>query len=72
MEFKDEALKAIAEKAIIRKTGARGLRAIIEKAMTDIMFELPSVENAKKCIITEAVIKDGVKPKIILSEQETA
>ena len=67
LEFKDEALKAIAEKAIIRKTGARGLRAIIEKAMTDIMFELPSVENAKKCIITE-----GVKPKIILSEQETA
>ncbi len=72
LEFKEDALKAIAEKAIARKTGARGLRAIIEKSMTDIMFELPSMENVEKCVVTEAVIKDGAKPEMILNEQETA
>ncbi|MBO5452630.1 MAG: ATP-dependent Clp protease ATP-binding subunit ClpX [Clostridia bacterium] len=73
LEFKEDALIAIAEKAIARKTGARGLRAIIEKAMTDIMFELPSMENVKKCIVTADVINNGAKPEIIFGEnQETA
>lgn len=46
--FEKEAIEAIAKEAIIRKTGARGLRAIIEKAMTDIMFDLPDVPSPKK------------------------
>jgi len=71
LEFNVDALDAIAEKAIARKTGARGLRAIIEKAMTDIMFELPSMGNIKKCIVTKEVINDGAKPEIIFEENET-
>jgi len=56
LEFKDGALMAIAKKAIERKTGARGLRSIIEEVMMDIMFEVPSHEEITKVIITEAVI----------------
>ncbi len=51
LEFTEEALKAIADEAIKRKTGARGLRAIIEDIMIDIMFEIPSDENISKVII---------------------
>ncbi len=71
LEFDDDALKAIAKKAVEQETGARGLRAIIESFMTDIMYEIPSNENIEKCIITEAVIKDGAKPKYIYNENRT-
>ena len=64
LEFTQEALKAIARKAIERKTGARGLRSIIEDVMTDIMFDIPSDERIKKVIITEATIKSGEKPEV--------
>ncbi|NIZ19205.1 ATP-dependent protease ATP-binding subunit ClpX [Entomospira culicis] len=63
--FEKEAIEAIAKEAIIRKTGARGLRAIIEKAMTDIMFDLPDVPSPKKVIVTAEVIEQGVKPTLI-------
>lgn len=56
LEFTDEALELVAEEAIKRKTGARGLRAITEKAMTDIMYQVPSDETVGKCIITKDVI----------------
>ena len=72
LEFTEDALKAIAQKAVERKTGARGLRAIIEKAMTDIMFELPSKENVEKCIVDKNVITKGAKPEIVFSENEIA
>ena len=64
--FDEVAIQAVATKAIARKTGARGLRSIIESIITDIMFEIPSNENIEKCIITEAVINDNAKPEIIL------
>ena len=64
LEFSKEALQAIARKAIERKTGARGLRSIIEDVMTDIMFDIPSNERIKKVIITENTITSGEKPKI--------
>ncbi len=65
LEFTEEALREIAQLALKRKSGARGLRAIIESTMTDTMFELPSQENATKCIITrEAVLKTG-KPDVV-------
>jgi len=63
--FDEDAVMAIAEKAIQKKTGARGLRSIIESIITDIMFEIPSNENIEKCIITRAVIEDKVAPEII-------
>ena len=62
--FEQEALEAIVEKAIERKTGARGLRSIIEEIMRDIMFEIPSNPNIEKCIITRATVLDNACPKI--------
>ncbi len=67
VEFTDEAIDAIAEKSFKRKTGARGLRAIMEEAMMDIMYEVPSEDNIKKCIITDKCVKDGAQPEIIYS-----
>lgn len=67
LEFEDEALKAIADEAIERKTGARGLRSIIEETMRDIMFDIPSQFNIKKVIINKDTIKNK-KPELVLTE----
>ena len=64
LEFTDEALNAIASKAIERKTGARGLRSIIEEVMTEIMFDIPSDEAIEKVVITESTINDKADPEI--------
>jgi ATP-dependent Clp protease ATP-binding subunit ClpX len=64
LTFEDSALKAIAEKAIQRKTGARGLRSIMEEALLDIMYELPELEGYE-IVITEEVINEGSKPLYI-------
>ena len=70
LEFEREALEAIAQKAIERNTGARGLRSIIEGIMLDVMFEIPSDDTIEKVIITkEAALEEG-KPKIIYSEKK--
>ncbi len=58
----DEALSAIAKKAIARKTGARGLRSIVEGILTDVMFEVPSMEGVREVVVDEAVITEGKKP----------
>lgn len=63
--FEEGAITAIAEKAIEKKTGARGLRSIIESIITDIMFEIPSNENIEKCVITREVILKQKTPEII-------
>lgn len=65
LEFEEAALKAIVEKALERKTGARGLRSIMEKAMLDIMFTLPSLSNVERCIITEATIREQAPPMYV-------
>ncbi len=65
LEFTEEALKEIAKEAIRRKTGARGLRAIMEEVMTDIMFEIPSMGNVKKVIIEGKCITEKSPPKIV-------
>jgi len=65
LEFEHEALEAIVDKAIERKTGARGLRSIIEEIMRDIMFDIPSNEKIEKCIITRETVIDNAGPKII-------
>ena len=65
LEFEYEALGAIVDKAIERKTGARGLRSIIEEIMRDIMFDIPSNEKIEKCIITRETVVDNAGPKII-------
>ncbi|NCN26685.1 ATP-dependent Clp protease ATP-binding subunit ClpX [bacterium] len=70
LKFEIDALRAIAQEAIKKKTGARGLRSIIENAMLDVMFEIPSMKNVTDCIVTKEVITDGVKPKVIVSSAE--
>ncbi|MGD8252702.1 MAG: ATP-dependent Clp protease ATP-binding subunit ClpX [Desulfobacterales bacterium] len=68
LRFTDSALQAIAVEAIKRKSGARGLRAILEKTLLDIMFRLPSIENVKECVISEDVVLNKEAP-ILLYEQ---
>jgi len=65
LEITDDAIEAIAKQAISRKTGARGLRSIFEKTMGDIMFEIPSKKNIKKCIITRETVEEGAKPRLL-------
>lgn len=65
LEFEQEALVEIAKKAIERKTGARGLRSIIESIMLDVMFDLPSREDISKCIITKDTVLNNSMPKLI-------
>lgn len=67
LEFEKEALEQIVEKAIERKTGARGLRSILEEIMRDIMFEIPSNPKIEKCIITKEAVINGEPPKIIIN-----
>ena len=67
LEFEEDALNAIVDKAIERKTGARGLRAIVEDIMRDIMFEIPSNPKIEKCIITKATVENGEAPKLIIN-----
>ncbi|WP_372869638.1 ATP-dependent protease ATP-binding subunit ClpX [Planomicrobium okeanokoites] len=68
LTFEDEALVEIAKLAIERKTGARGLRSIIENVMLDVMFDLPSREDIVECVITKETITDKVQPKLILED----
>lgn len=68
LEFEEDALRAIANKALLRKTGARGLRAILEEIMMEIMFIIPSDDIIEKCIITKATVEEGVEPTIITNE----
>ena len=69
LEFNQDALEAIVDKAIERKTGARGLRSIIEDIMRDIMFEIPSTPNITKCIITRNTVINKARPEIITGEK---
>lgn len=73
LEFTTAALKAVAKQALTRKTGARGLRSILEEAMMDIMYDVPSLKNVKECVVNEDVIAGRAKPIIIYENQkETA
>ncbi len=65
LEFDDDAVEAIAKKAIERKTGARGLRAILEDLMMDIMYEVPSEQDAVKCIVHKDCVTEGARPELI-------
>lgn len=66
LEIEDEAIRRIASKALEKKTGARGLRNIMETIMTDIMYEIPSRKDVQKCIITKATVDEEVRPTLVL------
>ena len=70
LEFTQDALELIADQAVERKIGARGLRAIMEKVMTDIMYEIPSDENIGRCLITRGVVEGTEKPKLTYRNAE--
>jgi ATP-dependent Clp protease ATP-binding subunit ClpX len=65
LKFDDEAVDAIADEAYTQKTGARGLRTIMEKAMMDVMFTIPSDDSVQECIITKDVIEGKAQPTIV-------
>ncbi len=70
LEFEQEALEVIVDKAIERKTGARGLRSIIEEIMRDIMFEIPSNPKIEKCIVTKETVLEKKAPTLVINEKK--
>ncbi len=70
--IEDEALEAIADKALERKTGARGLRSIMEEALTDVMYDIPSRKNVEKCILDKEAITAGSEPALVVNETKKA
>ena len=69
LKFTDSALTAIAKKAVLRKSGARGLRAILEEIMLDVMYEIPSQKSIRECLITEDTVMKKEKPILIYEKQ---
>ena len=69
MKFTEEAYEAVAKDAIKRKSGARGLRAILESIMLDIMYDIPSMPDVRECVIGEEVITRGDSPLLIYENQ---
>jgi len=63
--FADDALRAIARKALARGTGARGLRTIIEESLMGVMFELPSRSDVRRCVVTKETIEKGIEPTLV-------
>jgi len=70
LEIREDALLAVAKRAMDRKTGARGLRSILERCLLDVMFDLPSLDGVKKVVIEVNVINDGAKPIVIYGDDE--
>jgi ATP-dependent Clp protease ATP-binding subunit ClpX len=68
LEIRPSALKAIARKALARKTGARGLRSILEHALIDTMYELPNASNVEKVVVDESTIEEDQAPLLVLRE----
>jgi len=63
--FADESLVSVADKALERETGARGLRSIIEEILLEVQFELPSRRDVKKCVVTKETVERGLKPTLV-------
>ena len=72
LEFTPEALAAVADKALERKTGARGLRGVLESAMTDLMFDIPSSPEIEKVVITRQTIENQAPPELYYRVPERA
>ena len=69
LRFSDGALRAVARQAIGRKSGARGLRSILETVMLDLMYEIPSRDDVEECVINEEVIEQGSNPLLVLKQE---
>ena len=71
LEFTDDAIEAIAEQAMMRGTGARGLRAILEEVLLNVMYDVPSREDIAKVVVTREVVSDNVNPTLVPREEPT-
>jgi ATP-dependent Clp protease ATP-binding subunit ClpX len=71
LEFSDDALEAVADQAILRGTGARGLRAILEEVLLDVQYDLPSRDDIRRCVITADVVSSGVNPTLVPRDRDT-
>jgi len=69
LRFSDGALRAVARHALTRKSGARGLRSILENVMLDLMYDIPSRDDVEECVISEEVIEQGSKPLLVLKQE---
>ena len=69
LRFTDGSLAAVARQALRRKSGARGLRSILEGVMLDLMYEIPSRDDVDECVINEEVIEQGIKPLMVLKQE---
>ncbi|MEJ2133285.1 MAG: ATP-dependent Clp protease ATP-binding subunit ClpX, partial [Gammaproteobacteria bacterium] len=69
LRFADGALRAVARQALARKSGARGLRSILESVMLDLMYDIPSRDDVEECVINEEVIEQGTKPLLVLKQE---
>jgi ATP-dependent Clp protease ATP-binding subunit ClpX len=69
LEVREQALQAIASRALARKTGARGLRSILEQVLLDVMYDLPSQANLSRVVVDEATIANDGKPLLMFAEQ---
>jgi ATP-dependent Clp protease ATP-binding subunit ClpX len=72
LEFEPDALKRVAQVALEKKTGARGLRAILEQTMLDVMYDIPANDKICKCVVTKASIDGEEKPKVIEGPKKKA
>ena len=67
--FREDALRALAEEAHRRSTGARGLRAILEEVMLEVMYEIPSMTGVKECVITREVVQQRIRPELVIENK---
>jgi ATP-dependent Clp protease ATP-binding subunit ClpX len=72
LRFTDGALRAVARQAMKRKSGARGLRSILENVMLDLMYDIPSRDDVEECVINEEVIEQGSNPLMVLKQEPEA
>ncbi len=72
LSFTDDALEAIADKALKRKTGARGLRAIMESVMLDVMYDIPTMESVEKCVVNQEVVENSATPVLMFHADDAA
>jgi len=70
LEFREQALKSIANRALAQKTGARGLRSILENTLLDTMYDLPSLENVIKVVVDRGSVEGDIKPILIYSDKD--
>jgi ATP-dependent Clp protease ATP-binding subunit ClpX len=69
LRFTSDSLRAVSRQALLRKSGARGLRSILENVMLDLMYEIPSRDDVDECVINEEVIAQGSKPLMVLKQE---